>query len=233
MKRGREDIEDELADKLDEVQQLIDSLKKKARPSEEVVKETQKEEEGETHKKIVGVIGSVIDETPVEITYLPSGVKTYGLVVKYPNKINAKNRADIMSIPNIVEGAVDIVSPGVAKLTIVYCTDEKVALKMHSVNIGEKNKDVDEGVEAKDIDAKILREVESFIPFVKGDKGKSVINPCTDGVVQVIKGQKVLSPVKFTQVDKISNRKVIQDIEIGPAKDSNDLFMTVKYLKDV
>lgn len=236
MKRSR-DADDEYNEKLEEVQNIIDSLKKRQKssisPNLELNFTKSEDEGGETQKKIVEAIGKVIDETPVEITYLPSGVKTYSFIIKYPNFINAKHRADILSIKNIVEGGIETVDKRTAKLTIVHCTDEKVALKMHSGSIGEKNKDIDEAIEPKDIDAKILREVESFIPFVKSEKPRTVINPCTDGVVQVIKGQKVISPVKFTQIDKIPNGKVIQDIEFGPSKDSNDLFMMIKYLKDV
>lgn len=231
MKRER-DPDEELADKLEQVQTLIDSLKKKAKPAKEEVKQEVKEKECDTQQKIAGVIGDVVDETPVEVKYLPLGVKTYSFLVKYPNSINSKNRADILSIEHIIEGAVETLSPGVAKLTVVYCPDEGVAIEMHSKTLGEKNESLNEP-HPVDFDSKIMREVESFIPFCKGEAPRSVINPCLDKVVQVIKGQKVVSPVKFTQLDKIPNRKVIQDIEVGPTKDSNDLFITVKYLKQV
>lgn len=230
MKRARE--EDELAEKLEQVQSLIDSLKKKKNSPVEELKPQAQKDDAETQKSIISCLAGVIDSTPMEISYLPSQVTIYSLTLKYPNSLTDKNRADIMSIPNIVEGAVEPCAAGVAKLTLAYCTNANIALAMHSEKIGEKNKVV-KVTEDKNLDAKIMKEVESFIPFSSKDKPVTVEYPCTNDVVQVITGVKVEEKVKFSQLDNIGHRRIIGDLEIGPAKDTGELMLTIKYTKNL
>lgn len=184
-------------------------------------------------KEILNAVGCIADDGPVEAKSMPSGVMSYCVGVEYPNVVSAKERTNILNIQDVVQGGLESAGKGKMKLTMVYCPDERVALQLHQKSIVQRNTSLPRPTNPEDTDAVILHEVESFIPFVEGEPGKMTLNPYLDGVSQVVYIRKVHSPVKFSQIDQIGLKDIIEDISITPSQDSDHLRVIVKYLKRV
>jgi hypothetical protein len=184
-------------------------------------------------KQILHAVGDIAEDAPVEAKSMPSGVMSYSLGVEYPNCISSKERTNILNIEHVVQGAIESAGKGKMRLTMVYCPDKQVALQMHSKSIVQRDTALPRPINPEDTDAVILYEVQSFIPFIPGEVGKTTLNPYLDGISQVVYIQKVQSPVKFSQVDQIGLKDIIQDISFTPSQDSDHLRVIVKYLKKV
>jgi len=246
MKRSRDEDENDLQLKLEQINTLVSIVQKKIIRNKNNTDRIEiksvispPQDDSFMKEKILAAVGHIAQDAPIEVVHIdqdvpmPSGVKSYSLIVEYPNVITSTERANIMNIPGIVQGAMESAGVGKMKLTMVYCTDKQVALKMHSGAIGQRNPELTLTTAPQDTDGKILHEVESFIPFVRKYEPRVIQNPYIDGVSQTVFMQKVQSPVKFSQVEKIGSKEVIQDIQFTPSQDTDHLRVVVQYLKQV
>lgn len=230
MKRSRDhDLEEDIQN----LQELTRKIQKKFETLEAPQPQKQVKSEDKDNSFIINEImtklGDLIKDSEIQVSELANGVRSYSFLIASPSLIGSKERELIKSIDGIISSAVESNAKGIMKLSMIYSNDDKVTLAINSQNIGERINETIEGV-GDAFDKKVLQEVQQYIPFEKefapviGEKGVS------DGVSLVEYVQKVKSPIKLTQVERI-NTKIIKDIQILPSIDSTHIRINLQYLK--
>jgi hypothetical protein len=230
MKRSRDqDLEEDIQN----LQELTRKIQKKFESLEQPQPQKQAKSEDKDNNFIINEIttklGDLIKDSEIQVSELANGVRSYSFLIALPSLIGAKERELIKSIDGIISSAVECNSKGIMKLSMIYSNDDKVTLAINSQNIGERINETIEGV-GDAFDKKVLQEVQQYIPFEKDCAPVVTEKGVSDGVSLVEYVQKVKSPIKLTQVERI-NTKIIKDIQILPSVDSTHIRINLQYLK--